>query len=793
MATKEQRKRKLKERKLRQERTKPANGPQVNSSRASGLKPWKPVKMALYQMPSIFPESMTEDERFAVMREVAAEADEVFRSEFSQLSEWFERFDALYLLSFCAFYFVSYPEGTDRESKGRLKFYEFYLEILQAFALTRERSRSMKPLGEEATGLHELMGRLGDATYLRHIGEFAGITDRELKQRRVLADIRTQTQAVRNWAYPEHMRKVTGALAENVRDDFFEKYGVDPVLFVNALLEMIEAAENRLNSHLDRIRSVYRQGNPQTVASMYVASFPHVNEFDIEELFDLCGRKLKNFKLFLAQHSDLMLSEIYTFTLDDIVTAYGEEADRNALKNLFDELSFEFGSLRVHNSEHFILDNPVWARPFIKIDDETYFSSVIGILPHCTLRIVENLIQADAQLREKYSYRKARYLEDELESLFKESFPSGRVYRGSRWNDGAGNQGENDLSVVVGSVAIVVEAKSGLVTPSAARGAPARFRRTVRELIDDPAEQAHKFIDFLKSQHGTVSLQNGNGGVNILDTRKIRYFIPLTVTLENLGSVSNLRALVEAGISERELKGLSTVISLTDLIVIFDILDLQSQRIHYLARRREFEAHVQYHGDELDLLAFYLNNGFNIGEVEYTGDRLVYLSLFSKELDPYFIAKASGLSISKPTLALTPWWEAMLTRLDMGKSDLWLEASLMLLSVRHEKQRKAEHDLSKLSRRVKRGKVKLAHNWISIVTGPSQRRFCVSLYPYLGIQRDERNGVIVNVLERTEARESRGALCIGIDLDHPEVPYAVLAANPSPNLFDELQQMDFAS
>ena len=210
----------------------------------------------------------------------------------------------------------------------------------------------------------------------------------------------------------------------------------------------------------------------------------------------------------------------------------------------------------------------------------------------------------------------------------------------------------------------------------------------VRELIDEPARQAHDFINFLRAQYGTVTLRSTDGGVNEFDADRIRYFIPLTVTLENLGSVSNLRDLVDSSISQRNLQDLSSVVSLTDLMVIFEILDLQSERVHYLARRRDFDVHVRYHGDELDLLAFYLERGFNIGELEYQENRGMMLSLYSKELDPYFVARYSGMSISKPSLALTTLWKAMLTRLDKAKNRDWLEASLILLNVPYGDQQR---------------------------------------------------------------------------------------------------------
>ena len=198
--------------------------------------------------------------------------------------------------------------------------------------------------------------------------------------------------------------------------------------------------------------------------------------------------------------------------------------------------------------------------------------------------------------------------------------------------DGAGNNGENDLTVVVDCVAIVAEAKSGLITPSARRGGPARFRQTVKELIEEPAGRAFGFIQLLKSQPGAHNFTTRRGEINKIDSSAIRYYIPLTVTLEQFGSVSNLKDLIEVGITNQSLPELASVINLTDLMAIFEILDLQSEKVHYLGRRREFDAHLRFHGDELDVLAFYLDHGFNIGEAEFSGQHRINLSLASKSL-----------------------------------------------------------------------------------------------------------------------------------------------------------------
>jgi len=115
------------------------------------------------------------------------------------------------------------------------------------------------------------------------------------------------------------------------------------------------------------------------------------------------------------------------------------------------------------------------------------------------------------------------------------------------------------------------------------------------------------------------------------------------VTFSNLGLIgSNLKKLVESKVVDKKLEELAPSISFTDLEIIFELLSFEVEKIHYLARRREFEAHMQYEGDELDLLSFYLDNGFNIGETEYKKNLALNLSMKSKELDPYIVGTSEG-------------------------------------------------------------------------------------------------------------------------------------------------------
>lgn len=77
-------------------------------------------------------------------------------------------------------------------------------------------------------------------------------------------------------------------------------------------------------------------------------------------------------------------------------------------------------------------------------------------------------------------------------------------------------------------------------------------------------------------------------------------------------------------------EALTHSLSLFDLLVVLEILDHPSDVLHYLSRRSELERSRFLVGDELDLLGFYLQTGFNVGPTEFdaepSGLRVVGLS-----------------------------------------------------------------------------------------------------------------------------------------------------------------------
>ena len=784
MANKKQKKQKRREGRQRQEEGRARSLSNQQTAPSAGQVPWQAVPMSLHRMETNLSESLSREERVALIRDIAEGAEREFQQSYFNLGKWFERYDALHLLAYCCTYFLCHPSGVDPEANGGLDFYPHYLEILQAFSLMQERSLSMRPVGPESKELLDLMGSIGPAAIIRSLNAKVNKVDGNSERDFLLLSMRTQTMAVRNPGYPHHIRHVALQLAEAMCQDFNAVHGVDPVQFVECLFHLKEIAMSRLHDHLTRVAKALKETSYRKMGTAYLESFPDVKDFDADGLFDLMGSDLESFKACLMYYSDMRLADCFVFTLDELVSACGQHADRQLVKELIDNLALEFGDLRDFNKEWAVLNNPVWERPFIKLDDETFFLVLVGHIPHYISGLLEALVTHDPALEQKYRIRKAGFLEDEVERLFREAFPHGKLYRGSMWDDGNGDRGENDLTMVLGAVALVVEAKSGSVSPSAKRGAPRRLESTIGDLIVAPSDQANRFIRILEETSGPHIFATRSGSNNTIDVSGVRYFLPLTVTMEQFGFLSNALDLAESGISERKASDLSQVVSLTDLVVIFDVLGLQSEKIHYFLRRRELGSRLRLRGYEMDVLAFYLDSAFNVGEMEFSGNTFVNLVPASINLDPYFVGEQLEVAVEKPQLKLTPRWKSILERLDEELDDRCLDAALVLLNVPYEDQQRLEGEFTRLSHSVLDNRDREPRTWVQLFTAPSERQFRVALYPYLSNYRETGDAIIGDFLDQDDAGQSRGSVCIGVDLDCGGNSYSVVALSEHPDLFD---------
>lgn len=744
--------------------------------------------MRMFHMPQLFKEEIPFQTRLEVFRDIGKQANEKFNQGLPKLSYWFENYDPLYILSFCAVYFISQPEGIDCEAHGELEFPHHFIEILQAISLYEQRNISARPLLDDAQRLEEQMKEFGKAMTLRYAAFPPDLkTGEDLHAYYLRMEMMVHTAVVRNWAFPHQMQRVVFALTTLIDDEFKNVYGIGSYGFMQVLFKLIDERSDLLNAHLTKVRSIYgkRKSSLREIVAAYNSAFPEnepIDEDMVRRNWQLLGGSKQNVVDSLICHTDLRLQDIYSFSIEHAKSLLIDKSSEASLEKVLNVLALEFGSLKGFEKEHIVLSNPVQRKPFVHLGVGMLYSSVWGTLPHFVIDILEGLVSNHVSLSKKYSKAKSKYLEDEIERIARKAFPSAQIFRGSLYN-----QYENDLLVILDSFAIVIEGKSGAMSDPARRAAPASLFETLKQLIEEPSEQALRFIEFLKANPGEHKLKTKRRIVNEINNTDVKYYIPLGVTFVQFGAISsNLKKLVESKVVNKALEQLAPSMSFTDFEIAMDLLSNEAERIHYLVRRREFEAHVAYEGDELDLLGFYFENGFNIGDTEYSQDMSFMLTLKSKELEPYIVGNSQGINVPKPQISISPWWRTLLDTIDKRKPVGWLETSFVLLNSTKEDQEKFEKRFNQLVVDTLNAKTEMPHNFIVFFSGPERRRYAVIAYPYLTQDLELRNQIIREALEQPQLKGTRGIVVVGVNILKGHYPYSVLARRLSTDLFDTL-------
>ena len=197
------------------------------------------------------------------------------------------------------------------------------------------------------------------------------------------------------------------------------------------------------------------------------------------------------------------MPDVFTFSKGDIDAALGTDSQR-----LLDAISLKFGDLRDENPEHFFMNNPTWRRPLIDLGNGTYFVPVLTSVISFFREIMESLIDDDADLVRRYEAHRGQYLEREVARVVRESFGPAQVVTGTEFVGLDGRDGQNDVLALIDQFALVIEAKSGAVHPTARRGGELRLERTISDLIVDPSRQSERFTAYLRANPGQHDLRH---------------------------------------------------------------------------------------------------------------------------------------------------------------------------------------------------------------------------------------------------------------------------------------------
>jgi len=704
-----------------------------------------------------------------------------FAKIIDELKDYIKPFDLLSLVSWFSYYCLTAPPGTNPEWERKDVVLQHHVEILQALKLQEslEEIDQWKPLLPENTQtINDLLRRLSLAFCFQRL-EFK---DDEIEQKKfaIIEGLRNHTMAVRNWGFAKQIIRIVEDIYKPIDEEIKSETGLSVLSLIKMGVKLINKIEDRINEHREHSIKILFSKTATELVDTYLTSYPFVNS-SREEMLKLRGkfRSLQDFKYSLISHSDLFLRDYYSLKLDDFIEAYEGEVDPKTLEALLDNCSITYGELKDYPTDHIFLNNPIWDRPLVKVGDKEYAWPIPGLFLHACIPLMESVFSNSLKLKEKYQKRRGKFLEEDIERLFHASFKEAKIFRNLKWeSEDGGKAYENDLLVIIDSFAIVVEAKGGKISAPARRGAPDRLKREIQDLIVDPAKQARRFARHLENNLTKLVLKNDLNEEVEVDLSKVKRVITLSVTLELFGDIqAQFKELRQAGLIET--KDVSPCMSLADLEIVLDLLETSCEKVHYLARRSEFEQNANYLADEMDLLVFYLQTGFNIGESEFNGQPLM-LSGASRELEPYYLVKldlhdlAESSTVQKPRSRRTQWWHDIITKLDSRKVPGWTEIAYTLLNVSFDDQKKFERGFEKVKRETNVRWQKEGHlNSLILFNGPPQRKEIVIAFAYKNVDKETRNNRMKNAaIEAVENVNLETALVIGMDGVYP---YSVLA------------------
>jgi hypothetical protein len=623
-----------------------------------------------------------------------------------------------------AAYFMIFNVNRDEGAESPYgKFVQHQAELLQALLLRHKVDFYKGDIGtpdhvtigiETASKLMEEHGSI----YLADIPEDSAAHAKA----RVIGSMRMYTEVMRGEYYPEQLTRLFRPSLERINDLFIAAHGISPTTVFDLVQHLSLEIERRLNRHIKKVGTFFRENSISGVVKAYKKAFPDVEleTNKLRERFagmseeDMCEQA----KFMLISHSDLLVRHVFTVTRADIAEMLKKidaSADLAAAEAIIDKLSMSLGDAADKSIDHLFLDNPVWSRPFVKYADEFLLPLPTTFTSYC-MDIFVGLSQVSDKLKTAYEEMRAKWLEEMSAALLKEAMPSGTIWRSLKWKDAAtGKVFENDIAVLVDRWLILVEAKSGQVTDSARRGSFDRLKREIRKLMVDPSDQSKRLADLLMATKGKHVFDCLEGKCEI-DSSALDGIIRINITNESIGTLNSRGGdLVEAELVPKE-TDLAPTMSLSSLDLVLQIIGTQNGVLHYFHRRKEFEANAEYMADELDLAVFYLERGFNIGEAEYDGTMLMIFGI-SNDLDARLtrIDHKIGKQESK---AFSKYWDRFLNVLEASGRDGWGTLAMRLRNVGADEQAKLEKTIRKgVSRFKKDGPI-----FGAVILAPKERR-----------------------------------------------------------------------
>ncbi|RPJ78810.1 MAG: hypothetical protein EHM20_03010, partial [Alphaproteobacteria bacterium] len=670
-------------------------------------------------------------------RIIGENSEKEYNEQTTILKKIIYKYDPILLISIISFYGQTIPVIKNQYCLSEPHIPTHLVEILQAFLLTNPineyslNSHSLAPQSE----IDEIIASLEKITTSIQYMHYRNIDVCENNTTLwIINFIRSNTLAVRNWGYPQQISSVINEIYGPIDNEIEQTLGYKITLIYEVFEKIKDIITNKTNILMKIKTLLYKAKNTEEFVNLYNELIPTttVTVHDINRILKQWKVDFNTGKLELLSHSDLYCNNIFTINTSDFFENYSGNYEKDKIQHFLDSISLSFGDLHDYPEDRIFLDNPIWEKPFIKLDCDVFLLPIPNLLSCFCMQLFDNILSPNEHLLSIYLKNKSIYLQKHTEEVIKQAFPKAEIWSENLWGDIY----ENDILIKIDSYLFVIELKSGKISDSARRGSDIRLKNDLKKIILDSSIQTTKFIDFLCKQKGYVDLKSKSGVVTRIDLTTVYSINGFNVSFEVLSFMgTQINDMQRAGILPKDIEVIPCI-SIHDLEIIFEILETSCEKIHYLVRRSEFSKNAKFIGDEMDLLSFYIDTGFNIGEDEYSGQPL-HLWGMSEDFDPYFMKTYTGKNISKPRRHLTKWWRSILEKLEERQTPRWSELGVILLNVTHKDQDKLEREFIKRQNYVRKESDWKKKNAVILTNGPKQRKDGVVCIAYKQISIED--------------------------------------------------------
>jgi len=739
-----------------------------------------PLGLELRAMPNPFGH-IPKDQLTQVMAGFGRAQAEQFSTTTAAIRDLMSRVDPVGLLACLTAYGITdFMDANGLLTHGentRLNPAHVELAQMMALSIAPDVCSASPVVSQDVGSMFEMLPKWADQFHWKRLSQVERVaTDVEKKRLEVQEQMRTTTQMIRNWGFYDQVKCIGMEMLDPLDSRFEAHHGYRPTDLILIFDHMFEECQKRLNAHLEGLRSMMGAKTVREAVTAYFNAIPGLigSPESFEKLMQERRASIKMAKAMMLSHSDLRLADCYTFAAPDLATAVGRPVA--VVEKALQAVSYKWGALYGSNVEHAFMNNPVWTKPAIDVGDGNYFCPLPQTFFAFLYETVLGLFRDSPSLRDAYDKRRSDYLEAKATELFRQAFPGSALRSNFKWQSPDRSQEfESDLIVALDSTLLLVEAKSGRVSPEARRGAPEGLGEDIDRLLIEPSRQSKRLEDAIKAAKVGDAGMEAFKAVFPVNLDRVHRIIRISVTLEDVGFIhTNINALKEAGYVPAGV-AIAPAVTLADLEIVFDILKSPLERLHYWVQRNVWEGNADYTADEIDLLGVYLNTGLNVGDI-HKDVRLFFLGA-SKPVDEYYEGVRHGISKEKPTYQATQWWRDLLAKLEAKKPDRWMEVGIVLLSAGYAQQVEIERRMKSLTEVVKREREgAVSHNGLIFVASADTTE-AISILVLVRSQVPDRLRLMENMGSHAFAENANVGQCvvIMINVDDSLYPYGTLA------------------